>query len=121
MVHAQVQPNLLTPELSQLHNFTCVTEGEACRLVLKATCTSSDLDPIPTSLVKNCIDILATPIVAYHFLKDPSLHISSVVLFHLSSKKPTLDKDVQNYRSLSNLSFLSNVENCGKLIKFTHQ
>ena len=41
-----------------LQNPTRVTTDEVRCLVLLAPCKSSDLDPIPTSSVKDCIDIL---------------------------------------------------------------
>ena len=47
-----------------LQNLSCVTADEVRHLVLRAPCKSSDLDPIPTSLVKDCIDILITPITS---------------------------------------------------------
>ena len=47
-----------------LQNLTYVTYDEVRRLVLSAPCKSSDLDPVPTSLVKDCIDILVTPIAS---------------------------------------------------------
>ena len=58
--------NVLTPPDTRevLHNQTHVTDDEVRRLVLSTPCKSSDLDPIPTSLVKNCIDILVTQIVS---------------------------------------------------------
>ena len=40
-----------------LQNLSCVTADEVHHLVLRAPCKSSDLYPIPTSLVKDCIDI----------------------------------------------------------------
>ena len=40
------------------------TEAEVRRLVLSAPCKSSGLDPIPTALLKTCIDVLATPITS---------------------------------------------------------
>ena len=40
-----------------LQNLTC-TDDEVRQLVLLALCKSSDLNPITTSLVKDCIDIL---------------------------------------------------------------
>ena len=98
-----------------LQNLSCVTADEVglrC-LVLQAPCKSSDLDPIPTSLVKDCIDILITPITSIinlsltegscpsHF---KSAHVSRFL------KKPSLNNySMKNYRSLSNLSFLSTV------------
>ena len=47
-----------------LQNLSCVSADEVRHLVLRAPCKSSDLDPIPTSLVKDCIDILITPITS---------------------------------------------------------
>ena len=45
-----------------LQYLSCVSADEVRHLVLRAPCKSSDLDPIPTSLVKDCIDILITHI-----------------------------------------------------------
>ena len=58
--------NVLTPPNTReiLHNLTHVTDDEVRLLFLSAPCKSSDLDPIPTSLVKDCIDILVMPIVS---------------------------------------------------------
>ena len=47
-----------------LQNLSCVTADEVHHLVLRAPWKSSDLDPIPTSLVKDCIDILITAITS---------------------------------------------------------
>ena len=47
-----------------LQNLSCVSADEVRHLVLRARCKSSDLYPIPTSLVKDCIDILITPITS---------------------------------------------------------
>ena len=47
-----------------LQNLSCVTVDEVRYLVLRAPCKSPDLDPIPTSLVKDCINILITPIIS---------------------------------------------------------
>ena len=47
-----------------LQNPSCVSADEVSQLVLWAPCKSSDLDQIPTSLVKDCIDILITPITS---------------------------------------------------------
>ena len=45
-----------------LQNLTNITADEMRRLVLRDLWKSSDLDPIPTSLLKDCIDVLITPI-----------------------------------------------------------
>ena len=58
--------NVLTPPNTRevLHNLSYVTDAEVRRLVLSAPCKSYDLDPLPTGLVKDCIDVLVTPIVS---------------------------------------------------------
>ena len=65
-----------------LQHLSCVSADEVRHLVLRAPCKSSDLDPISTSLVKDCIDILITPfkhlLSTYRSLKVPSLHTLSL-------------------------------------------
>ena len=58
------QSRVLSPPDTRkvLQNLSCVTADEVRHFVLRALCKSSDLDLIPTSLVKDCIDILITPI-----------------------------------------------------------
>ena len=107
--------NVLTPPNTRevLHNLSHVTDAEVRRLVLSGPCKSSDLDPLPTGLVKDCIDVLVTPIVS---LVNLSLsegcfptHFKSALVSPLL-KKPTLNRDdMKNYRPVSNLSFLSKI------------
>ena len=93
-----------------LHNLIHVTDDAVCRLVLSAPCKSSDLDPIPTSLMKNYINKLVTPIVSIvnFSLSEgcfPS-HFKSALVSPLL-KNSTLNRDdMKNYRPVSNLSFL---------------
>ena len=58
--------NVLTPQNTRevLHNLSHVADAEVRRLVLSPPCKSSDLDPLPTGLVKDCIDVLVMPIVS---------------------------------------------------------
>ena len=87
-------------------------DAESC-LVRSAQCKSSDLDPIPNSLVKDSIDILVTPIASIVNLSlskgcFPS-HLKSTLVSSLL-KIPTLSRDdMKNYRPVSNLSFLSKI------------
>ena len=104
-----------------------VTDSEVRRLVLSAPCKSSDLDPLSTSLVKDCIDILVTPIVSIVNLSLSEgcfpTHFKSALVSPLLTK-PTLSReDVKNYRPVSNLSFLSKIieKVAGKPSKFRHQ
>ena len=90
-----------------LQNLTCVTNDEVCRLVLLAPCKSSDLDPIPTSFVKDCIDILLTPITSIIDLllsggSFPSHFKSALVSPRL--KWPSLN-NIKYCRPVSNVSF----------------
>ena len=42
--------------------FERASEDEIKKLILSSSSKSCDLDPIPTSVLKNCLDILITPI-----------------------------------------------------------
>ena len=96
-----------------LQNLTYVTDDEVHCLVLSAPCKLSDLDPVPTTLVKDCIDILVIPIASIVNLSlsegcFPS-HFKSALVSPLL-KKHTLNKDdLKKYRPVSNLSFLSKI------------
>ena len=96
-----------------LQNLSCVTTDEVHYRVLEASCKSSDLDPIHTSLLTDYIDMLITPITSvinlsltecsfpFHF---NSAHVSTLL------KNPFLNKDSMNkYQPGSDLSFLSKV------------
>ena len=50
---------VLTPPKTRevLHNLSHVTDAAVRRLVLSAPCKSFDLHPLPTGLVKDCIDV----------------------------------------------------------------
>ena len=96
-----------------LHNLSCVTDAEVRLLVLSAPCKSSDLDPLPTGLVKDCIDVLVTPIVSVLNLSLSEgcfpTHFKSAIASPLL-KKPTQNRDdMKNYRSVSYISFLSKI------------
>ena len=103
---------VLNPEGLAECNF-CVTTAEVCYLVLLAPCKSSDLDPIPTCLVKDCIDILITSMtyMVKLSLSEGSFpsHFKSALVSPLLMK-PTLNKDnMKNDWPVSNLGFLSKV------------
>ena len=107
--------NVLTPPNTRevLHNLYHVTNAEVRRLVLSAPCKPSDLDPLPTGLLKDCIDISVTPIVSIVNLSLSEgcfpIHFKSALVSPLL-KKPTLNRDnMKSYRPVSNLSFLSKI------------
>ena len=72
-----------------------------------------NLDTIPTTLLKSCIDSLIVPItnIVNKSLKE-GVFPSDFKTVHVIPllKKPSLDKnDLKNYRPVSNLSFISKV------------
>ena len=68
-----------------------------------------DLDPLPTTLVKQCSDL--SPIIAR--IINLSLEISTMPCVYKTAivkpllKKPSLDRIASNYRPVSNLPYIS--------------
>ena len=65
-LHAHLNTTKLNPPDTGavLQDFVPVSEAEVRRFVLTSPCKSCDLDPIPTTLVRDCIDVLVTPITS---------------------------------------------------------
>ena len=74
---------------------------------------SCDLDPIPTSVLKNCLDILITPITdIINISMETSTFPQNFKEAHVRPllKKKSLPKnELKNYRPVSNLSFISKI------------
>ena len=83
------------------------------KLILSSQDKSCDLDPLPTKLLKSCLDILLTPITNIVNLSLESGSITDVLkVSHITPllKKPSLSKeDMENYRPVSNLNFISKI------------
>ena len=83
------------------------------KIIMSSSNGTCNLDPIPTTLLKSCIDSLIVPItnIVNKSLKEgvfPSAFKTAHVIPLL--KKPSLNKnDLKNYRPVSNLSFISKV------------
>ena len=96
-----------------LNCFSCVTLQEIHHIILKAPSKSCKLDPLPSWLLKECVDELS-PIVTSivnasfnHAIVPLSL---KTALIRILLKKPGLDKKFKkNYRPVSNLSLISKV------------
>ena len=96
---------------SAMATFKPFTEIEIKKLISKSSNAFSDLDPIPTWLVKECQEVLISPLTK---IVNRSL---STGVFPSSMKtarvKPLIKKhnldcnELKNYRPVSNLSFLS--------------
>ena len=83
-----------------------------CQIVRESSNASFRLDPVPTRLVKSCLDVLApsiTEMVNVSLLSGriPENWKTAVVIPLL--KKPGLDLVYKNFRPVSNLSFISKV------------
>ena len=99
------------PSLHKLSQFTPVSDSEVERLIMRAPVKSCDLGPIPTRLLKSCVDSLLPPITKLINLSLSSGTFPPAFKFaHVSPllKKPSVGKeDLKNYRPGSNLSFIS--------------
>jgi hypothetical protein len=96
-----------------LSNFSPVTEEKIKNVIKKATPKTCCLDPIPTQLVKECIDILSpviTRIINQSFASATVPRDFKRAAVTPILKKADLAADVlKNFRPISNLPFLSKV------------
>lgn len=94
-------------------NFTPVDEIEVRKIISKIPSKSSSLDPMPTWLLKECVDVLTpflTCMINNSFIKGlfPSVLRQAVITPLI--KKANLDPDIlKNYRPVSNLSTLGKI------------
>nr|XP_054772842.1 uncharacterized protein LOC129280870 [Lytechinus pictus] len=104
-----------TPWSSHLNEFEMVSEDEIMKFVKRSSNAYCELDPVPTSLLKNITDCLA-PVLAQ--IVNTSLE-SGVVPTSMKQaivkprlKKESISRDnLSNYRPVANLSFV------GKLLE----
>ena len=97
---------------SSLATFEPATEGEIKKLIRGSPCKSCCLDPLPTFLLKESLDVLTPTITRLVNLSIktgivPEKMKEAVVTPLL--KKSTLPPIMKNYRPVSNLSFISKV------------
>ena len=96
---------------TNLNVFSHVSEEEVSKIISQSSNTFCDLDPIPTSLLKQCLSALLTTLTTM-----VNMSLSTGVFpdqFKACSVLPLLKKynldreDLSNYRPISHLSFLS--------------
>ena len=108
-----VQEKLLNKDASQLTHFEMATEEEICNIVSRASLATCDLDPIPSSFIKDNIDVLAPAIrdIVNLSLKsgDCPAPLKKAVVLPLLKKKGLDPETLKNYRPVSNLSFISKI------------
>ena len=87
--------------------------NEVKKLILSPQDKSCDLDPLPTKLLKFCLDVLLTPSTNIVNLSLESGSFPDVLkVSHITPllKKPSLSKDdMKNYRPVSNLNLFSEI------------
>ena len=104
-------PTIIDRVASSFASFRQCSEDEVRKIVMSAPIKSCTLDPIPTFLLREFIDVLLpfiTRLVNASLLQSwpPNSHKHAIVTPLL--KKPGLDSaDMNNYRPVSNLSFMS--------------
>ena len=97
---------------STLNELRPVTETDVIKVIRKSPNKSCELDPIPTYLLKTCVEDLA-PIItrivnlSIESAQMPKSYKNAIVRPLL--KKPGLDRILKNYRPVSNLNFISKV------------
>lgn len=90
--------------------FSEVSEDTVRKIIIESPAKSCPLDPIPSSLLKNCLDVILpciTRVVNMSLttgIMPSDLKVARVVPL---LKKPGIDpEDLKNYRPISNLKFL---------------
>ncbi len=93
-----------------LRQFTPVTEVHLAKLIGKSVCKSCDLDPIPATVLKECltdllpvitkiVNVSVTDAVVPSSLKNASLH-------PLLKKQTLPHEEFSSFRPVSNLAFI---------------
>ncbi len=101
---------------SPLSKFELVSDTEIQQILEKSANKSCNLDPVPTTILKQCSSII-TPVLSR--IVNLSLQTSSMPEMYKRAlvtpllKKPNLDTILSNYRPVSNLPFVSKIiEEC---------
>ena len=95
-----------------MDHFRPLSEGDVRKLIERFPEKTCILDPMPTSLVINCIDVLLPVITKIINLSLGSGSFASnwkCALVNPLLKKSGLDLVPKNYRPVSNLQFVSNI------------
>ena len=105
---SKTAPHSCPPPLS---NFGNMSEKMVRKLILSSPSKSCGLDPCPTVVVKDCIDVLLTPITTIiNMSLSEGTFPDTFKLAHVTPllKKPSLNRnDLKNYRPVSGLNYIS--------------
>lgn len=110
-VRSNVSEESLSPDCPKLSSFDSITQDELSKVIMAASSSTCELDPIPTWLLKLCLpDILPslTEIVNLSLQNGYVPEQLKRAIVRPLLKKASLDPDLlKNYRPISNLSFIS--------------
>ena len=111
---ASTDTPLTFPEASsEVSSFRSASIEEVKQLILKTPSKSCELDPIPTTILKQCVDEIApaiTSIVNHSMASGVVSSTLKMALVRPLLKKPNLDPGIMhNYRPISNLAYLSKI------------
>ena len=99
----------LDPPPPMFSTFSTVTEDQVTKIITNSPSKSCSLDPLPTFLVLDYLDVLITPITSIiNAVRDAAffkqVHVAAIL------KKSSLDNEVfKNYSPVSNLYFISKI------------
>ena len=106
-------PPVFTPADCDLNSFDICLPDDISRIIRASPSKSCDLDPVPTFLIKECLDVMLPFLtrlcnVSIQSGCLPTSQKTAMVSPRL--KKSSLDPaEIQNYRPISNLPFMSKV------------
>ena len=110
---ASAPPPVFTHTDSNLDSFDICRPDEISRIIKASAAKSCDLDPAPTFLVKECLDVLLPHLTR---LFNVSIQSGCLPIYQKTAmvmprlKKSGLDPaEIKNYRPISNLPFMSKV------------
>ena len=104
----QVKPHYTPPNFPK---FTPISEDAARKLISSSPNKSCDLDPCPTSIIKECVDLLAKPLATIiNASISQGVYPQYFKRAHVTPllKKSSLSRqELKNYRPVSNLNCVS--------------
>ena len=106
----------------QFTSFKSLTQDQVRMLIDKAPKKSCQLDPLPTSIVVQSLDILLPVITKLVNLSFETGHFAGTwkeALVLPSLKKPNLDIAYKNFRPVSNLAYISKLSERASVHQFT--
>ena len=113
-----VENDLISPHTTdrplcdtEIHNFQQITLDQVKRFATKTSSKSCELDPIPASVLKTCLPVILptlTSIINMSLMTGKMPHaLKFAVLRPLLKKQDADTEQLQNFRPISNLKFVS--------------